>query len=407
MILATGGMGLVRAAYSAGKPAYGVGPGNAPCYIEPSADVHKAARDIVTGKTLRQRRALFVAELGGRRRADRRGGQARSSPPRAATSCRRREADAAGQGARHAAAAAQSGAGRQVGGLHRRSKSASRVPAGTRALHRRAQGRRPRLPALDREALPGALLLRRQATGAKAASAASRSCATAAWATPCRSTRRTRRSSSSSACTSRRTASCVNTPTTHGSIGLTTGLDPAMTLGCGGFGGNITSDNISPRHLLNIKRLAYGIREVPATESAGPPQTACRRRSRDAARGRRPSSRTCPRRRPSRSPEPVSAEALSSRIDQFLASRGVAKPGGGSRLRRLATAPGARAWRSRRRHQRRRPRHRSPSSAKTTCGMARREGRTHPRRTSAPSSRPPRETSAKQHHVFVWAGWRS
>src|SRR3954454_621279 len=34
VILATGGMGLVRAAYSAGKPAYGVGPGNAPCYIE-------------------------------------------------------------------------------------------------------------------------------------------------------------------------------------------------------------------------------------------------------------------------------------------------------------------------------------------------------------------------------------
>jgi acetaldehyde dehydrogenase (acetylating) len=52
----------------------------------------------------------------------------------------------------------------------------------------------------------------------------------------------------------------VNTPTTHGSIGLTTGLDPAMTLGCGGFGGNITSDNISPRHLLNIKRLAYELR---------------------------------------------------------------------------------------------------------------------------------------------------
>ena len=51
----------------------------------------------------------------------------------------------------------------------------------------------------------------------------------------------------------------VNTPTTHGSIGLTTGLDPAMTLGCGGWGGNITSDNISPRHLLNIKRLAYEV----------------------------------------------------------------------------------------------------------------------------------------------------
>src|SRR5438552_11108605 len=54
----------------------------------------------------------------------------------------------------------------------------------------------------------------------------------------------------------------VNTPTTHGSIGLTTGLDPAMTLGCGGYGGNITSDNISPRHLLNIKRLAYEVSPV-------------------------------------------------------------------------------------------------------------------------------------------------
>ena len=52
---------------------------------------------------------------------------------------------------------------------------------------------------------------------------------------------------------------CVNTPTTLGSIGLTTGLDPAMTLGCGGYGGNITSDNISPKHLLNIKRLAYEV----------------------------------------------------------------------------------------------------------------------------------------------------
>ncbi len=51
VILATGGMGLVRAAYSAGKPAYGVGPGNAPCFIERSADLSKAASDIVIGKS--------------------------------------------------------------------------------------------------------------------------------------------------------------------------------------------------------------------------------------------------------------------------------------------------------------------------------------------------------------------
>src|SRR5436190_10788421 len=50
LILATGGTGLVRAAYSAGKPAFGVGPGNVPTYIEKTADVAKAVRDILTGK---------------------------------------------------------------------------------------------------------------------------------------------------------------------------------------------------------------------------------------------------------------------------------------------------------------------------------------------------------------------
>ncbi|MFQ5744278.1 MAG: aldehyde dehydrogenase family protein, partial [Acidobacteriota bacterium] len=51
IILATGGIGLVKAAYSAGKPAYGVGPGNVPSYIERSADIDKAVRDTVAGTT--------------------------------------------------------------------------------------------------------------------------------------------------------------------------------------------------------------------------------------------------------------------------------------------------------------------------------------------------------------------
>jgi acetaldehyde dehydrogenase (acetylating) len=62
----------------------------------------------------------------------------------------------------------------------------------------------------------------------------------------------------------------VNTPTTLGSIGLTTGLDPAMTLGCGGWGGNITSDNISPLHLINVKRLAYEIKPARPGEAPSP-----------------------------------------------------------------------------------------------------------------------------------------
>jgi acetaldehyde dehydrogenase (acetylating) len=96
----------------------------------------------------------------------------------------------------------------------------------------------------------------------------------------------------------------VNTPTAHGSIGLTTGLDPAMTLGCGGYGGNITSDNISPRHLLNIKRLAYEV--APAVSRFE----------------RQPGSAV---KRPTQAPHAstgISADALSRRIDEFLGSRG-------------------------------------------------------------------------------------
>ncbi|MER3631055.1 MAG: hypothetical protein C4325_01820, partial [Blastocatellia bacterium] len=54
----------------------------------------------------------------------------------------------------------------------------------------------------------------------------------------------------------------INSPTTHGAIGLSTGLPPSMTLGCGSWGGNVTSDNVSPVHLLDIKRVAFETRPV-------------------------------------------------------------------------------------------------------------------------------------------------
>jgi len=51
LILATGGSGMVQAAYSAGKPALGVGPGNVPCYIEKTANLKTAATDLMLSKT--------------------------------------------------------------------------------------------------------------------------------------------------------------------------------------------------------------------------------------------------------------------------------------------------------------------------------------------------------------------
>jgi hypothetical protein len=108
----------------------------------------------------------------------------------------------------------------------------------------------------------------------------------------------------------------VNTPTTFGSIGLTTGLDPAMTLGCGGYGGNITSDNISPRHLLNIKRLAYEITPVQNRfERAG---------KGDGSHFPAPASPGVLPQGPPAVPvsSGISAASLTQRIDEFLGSRG-------------------------------------------------------------------------------------
>jgi hypothetical protein len=93
-----------------------------------------------------------------------------------------------------------------------------------------------------------------------------------------------------------------------------------MTLGCGGYGGNITSDNISPRHLLNIKRLAYEVAPVvsrwdrPFDSAQGRPG------------GRSAQSITLPS-APSRpAAVGISAEALNRQIDAFLGGRGY-RPG--------------------------------------------------------------------------------
>jgi hypothetical protein len=65
----------------------------------------------------------------------------------------------------------------------------------------------------------------------------------------------------------------INSPTTHGAIGFSTDLAPSMTLGCGSWGGNVTSDNISPHHLMDIKRVAFETKPVNAERSVRPATT--------------------------------------------------------------------------------------------------------------------------------------
>lgn len=51
----------------------------------------------------------------------------------------------------------------------------------------------------------------------------------------------------------------VNTPSTQGAVGISTGLFPSFTLGCGAVGGSATSDNVTPLNLINVRRVAYDL----------------------------------------------------------------------------------------------------------------------------------------------------
>ena len=61
----------------------------------------------------------------------------------------------------------------------------------------------------------------------------------------------------------------VNTPASLGGIGATTCLFPALTLGCGAVGGSSSSNNIGPLDLINIKRVAWGVRELEELRGGG------------------------------------------------------------------------------------------------------------------------------------------
>jgi len=314
VILATGGLGLVRAAYSAGKPAYGVGPGNAPAYIERTADVLKAVSDVVVGKTfdngvlcsspnsvvvdapiLEEVKREFVKSGSYFLSADEADKLAKVllGPNRLPVPA------LVGRPATTIAKAA---------GLT--------VPPDTCVLIAELKGVGRDYP-LSIEKLAPVLSFY----------------VVADWREGCERCKEILRYGGMGHTMSIHSRDdriilefglkkpayriCVNTPTTHGSIGLTTGLDPSMTLGCGGWGGNITSDNISPKHLINIKRLAYETNPAVIRASAGRPAAAPTAVSTAIEVSALP--------RPPAGPPVqggIAADVLARRIDDFLSSRG-------------------------------------------------------------------------------------
>jgi len=108
----------------------------------------------------------------------------------------------------------------------------------------------------------------------------------------------------------------VNTPTTHGAIGFSTALPPSMTLGCGSWGGNVTSDNVSPLHLMDIKRVAFETRAVASKRPAVAAQPVAMPPSQPVSRVAAASQTS----RPAATPK-VSREEIAAIVDRFLANR--------------------------------------------------------------------------------------
>lgn len=258
LILATGGSGMVKAAYSAGKPAYGVGPGNVPAFIERTANIGKAVSDIISSRvfdngTVCASEESIVTETAIEDKV------IEEMKAQGACFVNDSEADALGRllvfsdGRMNPATV-----GRDAMTLAR--MAGIRVPEGTRALVARVRGVGPEYP-LSREKLCSVLAFYVEPT----------------WQAACERCIEILRLGGighSLVIHSRDEAVIrefafkkpvfrvlVNTPATHGAIGLSSGLEPALTLGCGTWGGSITSDNVGPMHLVNRKRVAYGMGE--------------------------------------------------------------------------------------------------------------------------------------------------
>jgi acetaldehyde dehydrogenase (acetylating) len=265
VILATGGIGLVRAAYSSGKPAFGVGPGNVPVFVEKTANVQKAVSDILTGTCFdngticaSEQSVVCDAPIANavREQFKLQGGhflnQAESEAVAKVllTPQRTLNAGIVGKSAEFIA---------NLAGIS--------IPAGTRCLLADCGGVGRDFPWSIEKLSPtlaffvvdgieaGANrceeILQFGGMGHTAGMHTQNRDAAIAYGAQMPAAR-----------------VVINSPTTHGAIGLTTDLIPSMTLGCGSWGGNVTSDNISPLHLMDIKRVAFETKPIGRRQKA-------------------------------------------------------------------------------------------------------------------------------------------
>jgi acetaldehyde dehydrogenase (acetylating) len=257
VILATGGGAMVKAAYSSGKPAYGVGPGNVPAFIERSANIKEAVSNIVKSKTFdngticASEQSVIVEECIAREAIAefiRQGvhfvtGENKKKLQKAVISANGgMNADVVGKSPQEIAV---------VAGIN--------IPEGTRLLIAPLESVGKTEP-LSAEKLCPVLGFYVAVDWMSACELCYELLAYGGMGHSLVIHSENQNVILEFALKKPVFRILCNTPSALGAIGATTNLPPSLTLGCGAVGGNITSDNVGPLHLVNIKRLAFGRR---------------------------------------------------------------------------------------------------------------------------------------------------
>jgi acetaldehyde dehydrogenase (acetylating) len=269
IILATGGEAMVRAAYSSGNPALGVGPGNGPAYIEKSANIPLAVKRIMDSKTFdngticASEQSIITEQCIEKQVVDevtRQGGYFMTPD----------ESDKLSHFILRANGTMNPKiVGKSAGVLAE--MAGITIPAGTRVL-----------------------LSRQHTVGKDNPYSREKLCPILAfyvedgWESACRRSIEILNNEGAGhtmiihsedesvirefALQKPVSRLLVNSPGSLGGVGATTNLQPALTLGCGSVGGSATSDNVSPLNLINIRRVAYGVKEVEDLRKNSPVQ---------------------------------------------------------------------------------------------------------------------------------------
>lgn len=259
LILATGGAAMVHAAYSSGKPAIGVGAGNGPAYIHRSADIPKAVAAILASKTF-DNGTICASEQSV---------VVEASMEQAVRQEMRRQGCCfldTEQAGRLAKFLFKPGGGINVAVVGKPAGEIARmagltgVPADAKVLVARENEAGPTHP-YSREKLCPILafyvepdenaileksiqILENEGSGHTYVIHAADEGVIRRFGQKIPVSR-----------------FLVNTPAALGGIGATTNLFPALTLGCGAVGGSSSSNNIGPLDLINIRRIAWGVRD--------------------------------------------------------------------------------------------------------------------------------------------------